>query len=374
MLPTRHRRSAGARPRLLALVSLVCACSSLKPADATDGGSTPADDASASVDGGTLSEKDAAVTPGKACRKLVVECLDPSAAKVIEVPTESTMADAIANAKAGDTIQVKGATLGAGWRIPAYVTLHGCGGAKIDGGISALGSGATFEGFEVAGSIILNQTGTFIVRWNRFVGSSSEDAISARSIDGLVSADVKVTVEQNEFIGRASGIGASTRYDTMTHAVDLLVRNNVFREVERPMVLTRSGLVGKVTARILHNTLVGFKGGIGLYGLKEPALIAGNLFVRGTNAVEGDAAYNLSNGILSECAEGPAPPLGGAFATGDPMFVDAGSGDLRIGPGSVALDRVPAGDALPTDDFAGCPRPKGHGGTPMGDVGAYEAE
>lgn len=360
--------------RLFPLLALACACSSLKPADVTDGGTVPGQDAAGSSDGGTVVDKDAAVIPGNACRKLVIECLDATAPKVIEVPTESTMADAIANAKAGDTIQVKGATLGAGWRVPAYVTLHGCNGAKIDGGISVLGSGATFEGFEVAGSIILNQTGTFIVRWNRFVGTSPEDAISARSIDGLVSADVKVTVEQNEFIGRASGIGASTRYDTMTHAVDLLIRNNVFREVERPMVLTRSGLVGKITARILHNTLVGFKGGIGLYGLKEPALVAGNLFVRGTNAVEGDAAYNLANGILSECGEGPAPPLGGAFATGDPKFVDAANGDLRIGPGSAALDRVPAGDALPTDDFAGCPRPKGHGGTPMGDVGAYEAD
>ncbi|NOU29344.1 MAG: hypothetical protein HOO96_15690 [Polyangiaceae bacterium] len=360
--------------RLVSLLALACACSSLKPVDVTDGGNAPEQDAAVSSDGGPVVDKDAAVVPSNACRKLVIECLDATAPKVIEVPTESTMADAIANAKAGDTIQVKGATLGPGWRVPAYVTLHGCNGAKLDGTISVLGSGATFEAFEVAGSIILNQTGNYIVRWDRFVGSSAEDAIAARSIDGLVSADVKVTVEQNDFIGRASGIGASTRYDTMTHSVDLLVRNNVFREVERPIVLTRSGLVGKISARILHNTLVGFKGGIGLYGLKEPALVGGNLFVRGTNAVEGDAAYNLSNGILSDCGEGPAPPLGGAFATGDPKFVDAANGDLRIGPGSAALDRVPGGDALPTDDFAGCPRPKGHGGTPMGDVGAYEAE
>ncbi len=356
--------------------------------DATDASS--ADEGGASADGaaggggtdGSASGKDAGQTKkdsggggggdAGACRPLAVPCLDLSDTKVIEVPTNSTMQSAITNAKAGYTIQINGVSLGAGWKIPAFVTLHGCNGAKIVGTISAVGSGAVFEGFEVPGSIVLNQTGVFVVRWNRFDGSATEPGVSARSIDALVSASVTATVEQNEFADRPAGITADTQYDTMTHSVDITVQNNLFHGVAAPIVASRGGLVGKITSKFLHNTLTGFTTGIGFYSLQDTPTVAGNIFANGTSAVNGDSPYNLSNDLLFMCGAGSATALGGSFANGDPKLVDAANGDLHLSAGSDALDRVPASSLLPSMDYAGCPRPVGHGGTPLGDIGAYE--
>ncbi len=335
-------------------------------------------------DGSTSSGKDAGQTKkdsgggggggdSGACRPLVVPCLDLSDAKVIEVPTNSTMPNAIANVKAGGTIQINGASLGSGWKIPAFVTLHGCNGAKIVGTISAAGSGAVFEGFDVPGSIVLNQTGVFVVRWNRFDGSTTDPGVSARSIDALVSASVTATVEQNEFADRPTGVVADTNYDTMTHSVDITVQNNLFHGVASPVIATRGGLVGKITSKFLHNTFTGFTTGMGFYSLTDTPTVAGNIFANGTNAVNGDSPYNLSNGLLFMCAAGNATALTGTFANGDPKLVDAVNGDLHLGAGSDALDHVPSGSLMPSVDYANCPRPVGHAGVVLGDIGAYEA-
>jgi hypothetical protein len=342
--------------------------------DGRDGSSTTKKDGGSSVsDGGAGTQGDGSITAEGACRPIVVPCLDPSPANVIEVPTESTLQDAITNAKAGDTIQINGLMLGSGWKIPAFTTLHGCGGATIAGTISAAGSGATFEGFDVPGSIVLNQTGVYVVRWNRFSGTTTDPGVSPRSIDALVSATVTATIEENEFVSRPNGIEVDTEYDTMTHTVNVTVQNNLFHGVASPIVWSRGGLVGKITGKILHNTFYDFSTAIGLYALMDTPDVAGNLFDKGTKAVDGDSPFNCSNDLLFMCAAGAAPPLGGAFAMGDPMLMDPTNGDLRLGSGSAALDRVPSGPDLPSRDFAGCPRPVGHGGTALGDIGAYEA-
>jgi hypothetical protein len=340
-----------------------------------DASTTPGKDASSSSskDGSTTPTGDASVPAEGACRPLPVPCLDSSAANVIEVPTESTMQDAVTNAKAGDTIQIKGLMLGAGWKIPAYTTLHGCSGASIVGAISAAGSGATFEGFDVSGSIVLNQTGVYVVHWNRFLGTGTDPGVSPRSIDALVSATVTATIEENEFADRPAGIAVDTEYDTMTHTVDVTIQNNLFHGVAAPIVWSRGGLVGKITGKILHNTFYGFSTGIGLYSLMDTPTVAGNLFANGTKAVDGDSPFQCANDLLFMCAAGAAPPLGGSFATGDPKLLDPANGDLRLGTGSQALDRVPSGPDLPARDFAGCPRPVGHGGPALGDIGGYEA-
>lgn len=344
---------------------------------ATDVGNTSRDGSTAGKDAGST-KKDSGGGGGGggdsgACRPLVVPCLDLSDPKVIEVPTNGTMQNAIMNVKAGGTIQINGASLGSGWRIPAFVTLHGCNGAKIVGSIGAAGSGAVFEGFDVPGSIVLNQTGVFVVRWNRFDGNTTDPGVSARSIDALVSASVTATVEQNEFADRPAGITVDTAYDTMTHSVDVTVQNNLFHGVAAPIVASRGGLVGKITSKFLHNTLTGFTTGMALYSLQDTPTVAGNVFANGTNAVNGDSPFNLSNDLLFMCGAGTATPLGGAFASGDPKLVDATNGDLHLGAGSDALDRVPPGSLLPSKDYAGCPRPVGHGGAVLGDIGAYEA-
>jgi hypothetical protein len=334
----------------------------------TDGSVAPG------TDGGMQTKKDSGGGgSGPACRQLVLPCLDPTDTKVIEVPGESTMQAAVMSAKAGDTIQINGASLGSGWRIPAYVTLRGCNGAKISGQVGVAGSGATFEGFQVTGTIVLNQTGVYLVHWNRFDGTGTDPGVSARSVDALVSAEVTATVEQNEFVARPAGIVGDTLYDNMIHSVDLTVQNNLFRDVASPILLTRGATMGKLTAKLLHNTLTGFNTGMGFYTLKDTPTVAGNIFASGTSAVSGDSPFTLSNSLLFNCAAGSATALGGAFATADPKLLDPANGDLHIGAGSAALDRVPAGPTLPSNDYAGCPRPVGHGGSSLGDIGAYEA-
>jgi len=70
---------------------------------------------------------------------------------VIEVHSEATTSQAFAQAKGGDTIQIKGGSLGCSWKIPPVVTLIGCARAQIAGYVVFVGSGGTVEGFEVPG-------------------------------------------------------------------------------------------------------------------------------------------------------------------------------------------------------------------------------
>lgn len=335
---------------------------------ASDGGSTASD-------GASPPKVDGAVLPGGACRPSPPPCLDPAPTELVEVPTEKTFNDALAQAVAGSTIQVRGLSIGAGFRVPALVTLRGCAGAKIVGGMAFAGTGGTVEGFEVSGQIVANRSGTYIVRENRFVGTDATAGVEGNSIDGLVSADVKLTVVANLFSGRPKGIAASTRYDTGVHTVDLVVQNNVFRDVSAPVVVTRGGIVGKVSARFENNTLHNFATAF-FFGSVDRPTLSGNLLSSGTAAVGGDSAYEVSYSLLSGVSSpGSAPALSGTFATGLAGFADAAQGDFRLTAGSAALDRIPAGAGLPPDDFSGCPRPVArNGGAALGDIGAYEAQ
>jgi hypothetical protein len=248
--------------------------------------------------------RDASLRDGEAaaCRAMPLPCLDASVANVLEVPAAMTAAQAFQNAKTNDIIQVRGVRLGGG-RVPAGVTLHGCEGAVLAGPMGVSGTGATIEGFEIPTNIVLNQTGTYVIRWNRFTAASADGgtptsgpAVSARSIDALVSATVTTTIEQNVFEGRSAGIEAATRYDTMVHTVLLTARNNVFQDVNAPIVISRGGIVGKITASIAHNTFYGFGDAIRLSTLNEQPTIAGNVFAEGTNAVQG--SYPLTIGSI----------------------------------------------------------------------------
>ncbi len=309
------------------------------------------------------------------CRAIPLPCLDPVDPKVIEVPGEQAKLDAaFAAAKAGDTVQVKGLSVGAGFAIPAYVTLRGCAGAKLVGNVRFAGSGGTLEGFELtgAGQVVANQTGSYLVRFNRVSGStlSVEAPVSARSIDGLVSADVSLVVEANWFAGGERGVEARTKYDTGTHSVALTLRNNVFTQVQRPLEAARSGLVGKVKLGVEHCTFEGFKTAIALFGLAEKTLVAGSLFVSGETGVEGgplEVQYSLTHGVTTASLQ---PPLAGSFAKGDPLL---GPGFVP-GPGP-ALDALPSSALVPGEDYYGCPRPVAYTGTDArADIGAVEAQ
>jgi len=367
------------------LVLSLVACTGLKQDDSSpqgdppnDGGPTlqaDADPTSTSAPDAARPPTDGAVTPGAACKPKILPCLDPSALDVVEVPSEKTFADALAQAQAGTTIQLRGLSIGAGFRVPALVTLRGCSGAKIVGGIGFAGTGGTIEGFEVTGQIVANRTGTFVVRDNRFTGTDAAAAVEGNSIDGLVSADVKLDVVANLFSGRPRGVAASTRYDTGTHTVNLTVQNNVFSGVDAPVVVTRGGLVGKISARFASNTLHGFATAFYFGSVDRPTLV-GNLLSSGTAAVGGDSAYEVSYSLLSGVASpGGATALSGTFAVGNAGFANAAQGDFQLTTGSDALDRIPVGTTLPADDFAGCPRPVGRpGAQALGDIGAFEAQ
>lgn len=374
---------------LLALTTCVAACSDLKVSDSTDAASapgTPDGDATtdgggpfdgAGADGGGRPATDSGVGPGQACRKVPLDCLDPGPANVIEVPTEATLTDAFANAKANDIVQVKGQTLGAGWAIPAYVTLRGCNGAGIGGAIRFAGSGGAVEGFVVSGSIVANATGSYVVRQNRFVagGAPNEAGVSGRSIDALVSASVTLVVDANVFDGRAAGVEARTSYDTMTHAVDVTVRNNVFLHVKNPFVASEAGLVGVVVATIEQNTFFDFDTAIALGSVDRTTKTSGNLFAQGTTAISGSAYEAHHSMVWQVTTPAGTPPLAGTFAVGDPAFVDAGKGDLRLGGGSAAVDKIPNGYPVPGEDHQGCPRPAGApGALPQSDIGAFESQ
>ncbi len=389
------------RARLSSTIALALACAvtvacgELRSADGTsadggpteipgerDGGSSGEDPVpGATPDGGTTS-RDAAASgdagPSAACRPLVLDCLDATAANVFEVPTEGTLQQAFAAAKANDVVQIKGALkVGAGWKIPSYVTFRGCAGAMITGEIWFQGSGGIVEGFTVTntGGIVANATGSYVIRQNRFVGPAEGNTagVSAESIDGLVSAQVTAVVEANVFEVRPRGIVAATSYDTGTRSVTITARNNVFRAVESPIIVSEGGLVGVIDAKLEHNTFYDFGDAIRLYDVSRVTKTSGNLFVKGTSAIKGspyEVAYSFAWNVTTPAG---TPPNAGTFATGDPLFVDAANGDLRPSAGSPVVDAVPNGTPIPADDVQGCPRPAGPSGAPpKADVGAYE--
>jgi hypothetical protein len=417
---TDRRRARRAAPATLLVASAVAtasafACTDLKVSGSADAGSEdvvgaddgsggapePRDGSTGSSSGGSSSggsssggsssggsssggsssggSSSGGVGPSAPCRPIPLACLDASPSNVIEVPTESTLPDAITSAKAGDVVQVRGPlSLGAGWRVPPYVTLRGCNGAKIVGSIGFMGSAGTIEGFEVSGSIFVNQTGSYVVRYDHFTGGGptpAESGVSGQSVDALVSASVTLVVESNRFDDRPYGIDASAAYDTGNHAVDVTVRNNVFAHVAEPFRASRSGLAAAVTAKLEYNTFYDFTTAVRLTGLTSTTTTSGNLFAHGDKGVQGatyEVTYSAAWDVTTPAA---TPPLSGAFATGDPAFVDADAGDLRLGKTSAVLDVVPSATNVPAEDYNGCPRPAGAvGGQPKADVGAFESQ
>jgi hypothetical protein len=316
--------------------------------------------------------------PNEPCRELTLPCLDPSDPDVIEVPGETTLSAALMMARANQTIQIRGAALGAGVRVPAFVTLRGCQGARIPSNLGFAGSGGTVEGFEVAGEIVGNQSGTFVVRYNRFIGTpSTRDAgVSARSIDALVSASVTMIVDSNRFEGRSIGVEARTAYDTMVHEVDLTVQNNVFVGVNTPVSVSEGGLVGRIDARVEHNTFYRFEHALELNSVTSVTHTRGNLFAAGLRAVSSNSPFDVAYSFVHDVETPHTGPLvSGTFAQGDPDFVAAADGDLRLGPASAVIDRIPEREPVPSLDYYGCPRPQALRGTDaLADIGALEAQ
>ena len=115
---------------------------------------------------------------------------------------------------------------------------------------------------------------------------------------------------------------------------------------------------------------------ISLTSISELPLISGTLLAQGQTGVSASSAYEVRHCALWQVTTPHTqPPFGGAFANGDPRFVDAAAGDFRLAPGSALIDRIPADPAMPAEDFAGCPRPVAlSGGPALGDIGALETQ
>jgi len=302
------------------------------------------------------------------CATRPLPCLDASDPDVIELPTEAG-AEAFDSATPGQTIQVRGASLtGLSW-VPSGVTLRGCDGARITGAVGFDGGQGVVEGFEVSGQIVANRGGTFVIRDNVFSGTTgAEAAVEARSVDALVAASVRAIVERNRFEDLGDAIAARTRFDTMVHAVDLTVRNNLFERVDRPILLDEAGLVGAIDATLTHNTFVTFTTALRVRDVTMGAIeVSANLFARGDRCVSSDSAWDGPDNLYASVPSAhDLPPLTGSFVEIAEPFVDADGGDLRLRADSPAVDAVSAGDVA--DDFFGCPRPAG----PRADVGAIE--
>ncbi len=346
-----------------------------------DAGSPDAGNADAGAPADAGSPVDGGLPPLAPCRSMALACLDSADPNVLEVPTKVSAATAFSTATANQVIQVNGATLtGTGW-LPAYVTLRGCNGAKIGGSIAFKGSGGTVEGFEIPGSLVANQTGSYVVRYNRFVAptTGTDPGLSARSVDALVGARVTINVDSNWFEGRRIGLELATSYDTLVHEVTATVRNNVFvRNTQDGLSISESGLVGKITPTIEQNTFVDCATGISLWGLDQAVTLTGNLFSGGTHAVTSNGAFNayycLAAGTTGAVCSGTL--LSGTFATApDARFNDPANGDYRLALDSPAIDRIPWGTPMSSPDYYGCPRPQAPlGGSASGDIGAIETQ
>jgi hypothetical protein len=303
------------------------------------------------------------------CRPSPLPCLDPSL--VIDVPSEATVQNAFAQAKSGDTVQINGLSLGAGFRVPSGVTLHGCNGAQIVDTISFAGNLGIIEGFLVPGSIVANSTGTYFIRDNRFTqgGPSNLAGVSARANEGIVSATVTATIERNWFEPRNAAVEGLTAYDTLTHTLNLTIRNNVFYGPVVSINLDEGGLVGQINAQISFNDFVAGGTGIQLTSVQANTPIRACVFLNSGSSVISDSPYYVSDvyyyGAVSVMG---TMPISGSFVNQDPMFVNWAIGDLHLQPGSPLLDKIPSGPDVPMDDYYGCPRPFGNGA----DVGAVE--
>lgn len=384
----------------------VVACGSFRdtaqPANDAGGGSGPAssstsstgpDGASSSSDGaasGTKSDGgvigppgdsggnppwDASVTPNGACRPLELPCLaaDPN---VIDVTSAAAFASAVASAKAGDTVQLHGLILSRNVTLN-LITLRGCAGAQIQGQVGFLGTGGSVEGFVVTGGVkIPGISGAFAFRQNLFMANTSTNAIDVNASNPTLGCAIDVTVDGNWFEGRTNGvvIGTSGQYNLYPNTAHVSITNNIFTSVATAVSLSQGLPSNPLKGEVSHNTFYDFTRALQLSGMTSPLMTSGNLFVKGTQAINAsspfEARYSLE-WLTTRSSSPSAAPL----VLGDPAFVDPANADFRLGTGSRAIDVIPNGVAVPNPDYYGCPRPQAVvSAEAKADVGALEAQ
>lgn len=321
-------------------------------------------------------DKDADVGPEEPCEPEVA-CLDAADPHVIEVPTEKTIEEAIATAKAGDTIQVRGMVLSGTQKLPDDVNLRGCQAARIGGDVYFGAGTATVEGFDVTGHIAAGNEGTFSIVRSRFsrILAAQDDLPAVSVVPTLLGTNIELSVKQCIFTQRSQGIQVLGIMTTGLRGLKLSVENSAFSRTRQPIVLDRQEKV-PLFAEVLSSTFYDFETAITVKGrlMNEFAVVVDvSLFSNGKIGVDttgspyrirSSFAHEIDNPIISTLAGS------GELTEVDPSFVDPNKDDLRLARGSEAVNRIPNVVLVPRKDFYGCPRPAGAGIDP----GAYESQ
>lgn len=381
--------------RAAAVLVALAACADLKSApdaniEGGGGGGGPLDGGSgASPDGGGPNSdgsapdalgpggEDAAVGPAEPCEP-EVSCLDPSDPTVIEVPSEKTMADALASASAFDTIQVRKIAIDSPITLPPNVSLRGCEGASIIRSVAVSSGTSTIEGFAVTGGVFINQNGKFLVKRMQFTPAvvSLAAPLTLTSISSLTGVENEVTVSQCSFVGGPKGIDVYANGNVAGMGMTLNVENSVFSRIVAPIVIDRGAETAKASVYVTSSTFHDFTSAVAFrgYPAKNPtAAFDASLFVKGKTAIDGNGTvfrngFSFVHAVVTPMSSPPTPLV--AMTDVDPRFVDAAHDDLRLSRGSPAVNRIAGVFVVTPKDFQGCPRPSDIGSDP----GAYESQ
>ena len=156
--------------------------------------------------------------------------------------------------------------------------------------------------------------------------------MSGRANEGIVSADVKLTVEGNYFVRRPMGIEGLTQYDTLQHSVTLTIRNNIFYGTTIAISLDEAGLVGKIPADIAFDTFESVNTSLRLINVGELTTFAPQHRPLGVRRRLQRALHGRRSSITSRPADDRRriSTSSGKMINADPQFVDWPNLNLRM--------------------------------------------
>lgn len=242
------------------------------------------------------------------------------------------------------------------------------------GGIAIEGSGAagtisgnliegnrTNSGSGGIGAGIYHMYGGSTMAGNQVTGNHGASAVYLGAYGGA-------RFEANQVIGNSTDIGIQLAY---RGGVDTTLVNNIVARSGGTSLKATASSGSPLTARLLHNTLVGAGTGYGVHvATAYVTLGLTNTIIAGhgwgiTNAVPASSTIQASHTLFWD--NGQDGITGAHPVYGDPNFLDPEGGDYHLGIHSAAIDATV--DAGEDRDVDGDPRPIG----PAPDIGADEA-
>ena len=234
-------------------------------------------------------------------------------------------------------------------------------------GNSASKGGAMFNlGYSGNSSPNLNNV-SFSVNSARYGG-----AMYSRGLSGGNSSPI---LNNTSFSGNSANISGGAMYNTSSS--NLSLSNSSFFGNSAGYfggAMYNGGSNLSLNNAILWGNTVGSNGGNQLFNQSATLILSYTLIQSGTNAITGIGTFTVT--------------YGPGILTSDPFFVDADGingtpdDDLRLFPGSPAIDAGDNNAITLTTDLAGNPRfyddtgvaDTGHGTAPIVDLGAYERQ